>query len=80
MDFLDAAYTIIVEENRVHTKSLVEALEETEMWRSGGPPSEPREPAAPQVSANERQIVRENTKSLMELQKMMGNVSFGGGC
>lgn len=77
--FLDAAYTILVDENSRLNGNLMGALDDAAIWRAGGPPEEvvPGASIEEVPPAVERQIERENTKALMELQKMMAGVSGG---
>lgn len=79
--FLDSAYAILVDEHRQLSGNLIEALENAEMWRAGGPPIEVGDGA---LSSNDlppavgHQVERQNENSLSQLQQMMSGVSFGG--
>ena len=82
--FLDVAYTLLVEEYRRLGANLTEALDRTREYAAGGHRAEPvtaggnaREAvtAAPQSGLTAEEL--ENERALRALEQMMEGVSFG---
>jgi hypothetical protein len=77
--FLDAAYTVLVDENVKASGSLLRALDANENWRSGGPSSDSPDPEnLPPAGESAAGIERQNVDALAALQQLMAGTQFKG--